>query len=51
MKALVPLLAPGGELMFYVYRRKAPIREFTDDYVRERSRTCRPRRPGRRCGR
>src|SRR2546428_2146841 len=26
MKALVPLLAPGGELMFYVYRRKAPIR-------------------------
>jgi arsenite methyltransferase len=34
LKALVPLLAPGGELMFYVYRRKAPIREFTDDYVR-----------------
>ena len=28
-------LAPGGELMFYVYRRKAPIREFTDDYVRD----------------
>lgn len=36
MKALVLLLAPGGELMFYVYRRKAPIREFTDDYIRER---------------
>jgi arsenite methyltransferase len=36
MKSLVPLLAPGGELMFYVYRRKSPIREFTDDYVRER---------------
>lgn len=35
LKALVALLAPGGELMFYVYRRKAPIREFTDDYVRE----------------
>ena len=35
VKALVPLLAPGGELMFYVYRRKAPIREFTDDYVRD----------------
>jgi arsenite methyltransferase len=34
--ALVPLLADGGELMIYVYRRKAPIREFTDDYVRER---------------
>jgi SAM-dependent methyltransferase len=36
MKSLVRLLAPGGELMFYVYRRKAPIREFTDDYVRAR---------------
>ena len=36
LKALVPLLRPGGELMIYVYRRKAPIREFTDDYVRER---------------
>jgi SAM-dependent methyltransferase len=34
--ALVPLLRPGGELMIYVYRRKAPIREFTDDYVRRR---------------
>ena len=34
--ALAALVAPGGELMFYVYRRKAPIREFTDDYVRER---------------
>ena len=35
-RALVSLLAPGGELMVYVYRRKAPIREFTDDYVRAR---------------
>lgn len=34
-RALVPLLRPGGELMIYVYRRKAPVREFTDDYVRE----------------
>src|SRR3712207_3338642 len=22
--------------MFYVYRRKGPVREFTDDYIRER---------------
>jgi arsenite methyltransferase len=36
LNALVPLLAPEGELMFYVYRQKAPIREFTDDYVREK---------------
>lgn len=33
--ALVPLLAPGGEITFYVYRKKAPIREFSDDYIRE----------------
>jgi arsenite methyltransferase len=34
LKALVPLLAPGGEILFYVYRKKGPVREFTDDYVR-----------------
>lgn len=34
--ALVPLLARGGEIMIYVYRLKSPIREFTDDYVRDR---------------
>ena len=34
--ALVPLLRDGGEMMIYVYARKAPIREFTDDYVRAR---------------
>jgi SAM-dependent methyltransferase len=27
-------LAPGGELAVYVYRRKAPAREFADDHVR-----------------
>lgn len=27
-------LKPGGRFMFYVYRRKAVLREFTDDYVR-----------------
>ena len=26
----------GGEVAIYVYRLKAPVREFTDDYVRER---------------
>jgi SAM-dependent methyltransferase len=35
-KSLVALLAPRGEILIYVYRRKAPIREFTDDYIRER---------------
>lgn len=28
------LLRPGGELHAYVYRRKAPVRELTDDFVR-----------------
>ena len=28
-------LKPGGRILFYVYRKKGPIREFTDDYVRE----------------
>jgi len=32
------VLTLGGELHFYVYRSKAPAREFTDDYVRERLR-------------
>lgn len=32
------VLAAGGEFHFYVYRRKSPAREFTDDYVRERIR-------------
>ena len=28
--------------MFYVYRRKGPIREFTDDYVREKMQNMTP---------
>lgn len=34
--SLAPLLKSGGLFMFYVYRRKGPIREFTDDYIRDR---------------
>lgn len=34
--ALTRKLKPGGQMCCYVYRRKSPIREFTDDYVRER---------------
>ena len=26
---------PGGEMSFYVYRKKGPAREFTDDFVRD----------------
>ena len=35
IKHLATKLAPGGHFMFYVYVKKALIREFTDDAVRE----------------
>lgn len=31
---LCGLLAPGGEIAIYVYRIKAPIREYADDFIR-----------------
>lgn len=34
--AVARLLKPGGRLLFYVYRKKGPLREFSDDYIRER---------------
>jgi SAM-dependent methyltransferase len=34
LKSLLTVLEPGGEILFYVYRRKSPIREFTDDHIR-----------------
>lgn len=36
LESAARMLAPGGEIMFYVYRRKGPIREYVDDLVRER---------------
>lgn len=33
---LARLLSPGGRFLFYVYRKKGPIREFSDDHIRER---------------
>ena len=36
IKYLSTRLAAGGYFMFYVYNKKAPIREFSDDYVREK---------------
>ena len=32
---LVRFLRPNGRIMFYVYRKKSVIREYTDDYIRE----------------
>ena len=34
IQSLARLLKPGGRFLFYVYRRKGPIREFTDDHIR-----------------
>jgi len=34
LKSLVSLLEQGGEILFYVYRKRGPIREFSDDYIR-----------------
>jgi arsenite methyltransferase len=33
---LCQFLKSDGLFMFYVYRKKGPIREFTDDYIREK---------------
>lgn len=34
-KYLSGLLLPGGVIMIYVYRKKPPVREYTDDLIRE----------------
>ena len=35
--ALATHLRPGGHMAVYVYNRKGPIREFTDDYLRSQT--------------
>jgi len=32
---LVPYLKEGGEVFLYLYKKKGPVREFTDDFIRE----------------
>lgn len=34
---LVTRLAPKGHICFYVYKKKGPIREFCDDYIRSQT--------------
>jgi arsenite methyltransferase len=36
--ALAQKLKTGGRFLFYVYKRKGPIREYTDDLIREKLR-------------
>ncbi len=38
LRRLARHLKPGGRFLFYVYQRKGPIREFSDDYLREKLR-------------
>lgn len=33
-RSLVRVLEPGGEFIFFVYRKNGPVREFTDDHIR-----------------
>ncbi len=42
LKGLARLLRPGGRFLFYVYRKKGAVREFTDDYIRDRLRELSP---------
>ena len=49
--SLVPLLRRGGEFLFYVYRRKAPVREFTTITCGRSSPSSPRKRRGRRFGR
>ncbi len=32
---LVPYLKKGGRIFLYIYKKKSPLREFTDDFLRE----------------
>ncbi len=36
LKNIIKKLKPGGDCLFYVYKKKSPIREFTDDYIRQK---------------
>ena len=44
LAALARLLKPGGRILFYVYAKKGPIREFTDDYIRNQLQAMKPER-------
>jgi SAM-dependent methyltransferase len=36
LKNIIKKLKLGGHCFFYVYKKKSPIREFSDDYIREK---------------
>lgn len=41
-KSIASLIAPKGEFTFYVYRKKAPLREYADDYIRNAIKDMKP---------
>ena len=43
LAAVVRHLKTGGRVLFYVYRKKGPIREFTDDFIREKLQAMMPK--------
>lgn len=42
LRSLAKLLRPGGRFMFYIYKKKGPLREFTDDHIREKLQSMTP---------
>ena len=42
LAAVLRHLKPGGRILFYVYRKKGPIREFTDDFIRDKMQSLTP---------
>ncbi len=36
LQAVLRKLKRGGHILFYIYKKKTPLREFADDYIRER---------------
>lgn len=44
LESIVCKVKPGGAVVFYIYKKKAPIREFTDDYLRKALRGMSPQK-------
>lgn len=42
VKYLWSLVKPGGHFAFYLYKKKSPIREFSDDFLREKVKSLSP---------
>lgn len=42
LAAVTRHLKAGGRILFYVYRKKGPIREFTDDFIRDKLQSMSP---------